>query len=136
MVLSERPISPGNRTADSPKIAPRDPDPRGNALHLGITLAELTPQLITERHLTGIKGLLIKDIDANGLAAEVRNSPSGTQALQEGDIITRINRVPVNTLGDFQRVLGGLKAGDPIVLHVTTIQRDRVIQRIVQFTYQ
>ncbi|PWT90316.1 MAG: hypothetical protein C5B55_09940 [Blastocatellia bacterium] len=136
VVLSERPLLPGARGTESPKITPRDPDPRGNALRLGLTLAELTPQLVTERHLTGVKGLYIKDIDPNGLAAEVRISPSGTPALSEGDVINRINRIPVNTLGDFQRVLNGLKTGDPIVLHVTTIQRDRPIQRIVQFTYQ
>ena len=56
----------------------------------------------------------------------------------EGDVITRINRAPVTTLADFQRVLNGLKPGDPIVLNVSRYQRelDRVAQRIVQFTYQ
>jgi hypothetical protein len=35
-------------------------------------------------------------------------------------------------------VLNGLKQGDPIVLNVVTYQRagDRLLQRIVQFTYQ
>jgi serine protease Do len=141
VVLSERPLLPGAKSAEeTPKATPPQADPRGNALHLGITLAELTPQLVTDKHLTGIKGLLIKEIDPNGLAAEVRVPPSGSSALSEGDVITKINRVPVNTLADFQRVLNGLKSGDPIVLHVTTVASDsrggRVIQRIVQFTYQ
>ncbi|HSB27966.1 MAG TPA: hypothetical protein VLE19_08925, partial [Pyrinomonadaceae bacterium] len=61
-------------------------------------------------------------------------------ALYEGDVINQINRVPVNTLADFQRVMNGLKAGDPIVLHVTSIRRDPRGERqqpiIVQFTYQ
>ena len=63
---------------------------------------------------------------------------AGGPALSEGDVITRINRVPVTTLADFQRVLNGLKPGDPIVLQVSRYQRDldRVAQRIVQFTYQ
>ena len=60
--------------------------------------------------------------------------------LVEGDVINRINRVPVTSLADFQRVLSGLKAGDPIVLNVTRVQRDvkgdRQIPLIVQFTYQ
>jgi S1-C subfamily serine protease len=60
--------------------------------------------------------------------------------LSEGDVITRINRVSVSSLAEFQRVLSGLKPGDPIVLNVTTSLRDsrgeRLIQRIVQFTYQ
>jgi S1-C subfamily serine protease len=60
--------------------------------------------------------------------------------LIEGDVINRINKVPVTTLADFQRVLSGLKAGDPIVLNVTTARRDgrtdRLVPIIVQFTYQ
>jgi S1-C subfamily serine protease len=58
----------------------------------------------------------------------------------EGDIINRINRVPVTSLADFQRVLTGLKSGDPIVLNVTRIQRDvkgdKQVPLIIQFTYQ
>jgi S1-C subfamily serine protease len=104
-------------------------------LHLGLTLGELTQQLITEKHLAGVRGLYVKEVDPSGLAAEVRGS-GGLQALNEGDVITRINRVPVTTLADFQRVLSGLKTGDPIVLQVSRFVRDRVQTRIVQFTYQ
>src|ERR1051325_10065147 len=118
---------------------PKSADPKGNALHLGITLAELTPQLLADRHLTGVQGLYVKEVDANGIIAELRN-PGGQPALAEGDVINRINRVPVTSLADFQRVLSGLKAGDPIVLNTTRIQRDvkgdRQVPLIVQFTYQ
>ena len=102
-----------------------------------MTLAELTPQLVTEKHLTGVRGLYLKDLDPNGVAADVR-SALGLPALQEGDVITRINRMPVTTLADFQRVLGGLKSGDPVVLNVSRYERrlDRVVTQIVQFTYQ
>jgi len=39
---------------------------------------------------------------------------------------------------DFQRVLSGLKAGDPIVLNVTRVdsRSGRQVPLIVQFTYQ
>lgn len=142
VVLSERPSRPGNRGTEqlAPKTTPKDSDPKGNTLHLGITLAELTPQLVTERHLTNVKGLFIKDVDPTGLIAEIRVPPAGLPALVEGDVITRINRVPVTTLADFQRGLSRLKAGDPIVLNVTSLQRDssgeRLASRVVQFTYQ
>jgi len=140
IVLSERPSNAAREWIDSSKAVPKDADPKGNALHLGITLAELTPQLIAEKRLSGVHGLLIKDIDPNGLVAEVRVPPSNNPALIEGDVINRINKVPVTTLADFQRVLSGLKAGDPIVLNVTTARRDgrtdRLVPIIVQFTYQ
>jgi serine protease Do len=140
VALSERPPSNTREwVAPTSTAAPKDSDPRGNSLHLGITLAELTPQLLADRHLTGVQGLYVKDIDANGLVAELRDN-AGQPMLTEGDIISRINRVPVNSLADFTRVLSGLKAGDPIVLNVIRIQKDvkgdRQIPLIVQFTYQ
>jgi len=139
VALSERPPSNTREWVGPTSTAPKGNDPRGNSLHLGVTLAELTPQLLADRHLTGVQGLYVKDIDANGLVAELRNA-AGQPMLVEGDIINRINRVPVSSLADFTRVLSGLKAGDPIVLNVIRIQRDvkgdRQIPLIVQFTYQ
>jgi serine protease Do len=139
VALGERPPQASREWTPPTTPSSKDPDPRGNALHLGITLAELTPQLLADRHLTGVQGLYVKEIDLNGLIAELRNSGGG-QALVEGDVINRINRVPVTSLADFQRVLSGLKAGDPIVLNVTRIARDpkgdRQFPVIVQFTYQ
>jgi Trypsin-like serine proteases, typically periplasmic, contain C-terminal PDZ domain len=141
VVLSERPPSAA-RDFEEPSTKPnvKEANPKGNALHLGITLAELTPQLVAEKHLTGVHGLFVKEIDPNGLVAEVRVQPSNAQALSEGDIINRINKIPVNSLADFQRVVSGLKAGDPIVLNVTTVRGDpkgvRLQPIIVQFTYQ
>ena len=142
IVLGERPPP---QVLRDPEVTPRkEPDPKGNGLRLGITLTELTQQLINEKRLGGVRGLYVKEVDPNGLAAEVR--ANGQQAVAEGDVITRINRMPVTTLADFQRVLGGLKSGDPIVLQVSRSNRlidrvsgaetYRVTTRLVQFTYQ
>jgi serine protease Do len=138
VVLGERPLPPARESAenDPPPAKVKESEPKGNALRLGITLTELTQQLITENRLTGVQGLYLKEVDPNGLAAEVR--VSGQQALNEGDVITRVNRVPVTTLADFQRVVNGLKPGDPVVLlvsrYITNLKR--VTTRMVQFTYQ
>ena len=100
---------------------------------IGLTLGELTPQLITEKHLNGVKGLYVKEVDPNGLAADVRPNE-----IFAGEVVTRINRVPVTTLADFQRVVESVKPGDAIVLNLSHFDRkfNRVAQRIVQFTYQ
>ena len=48
VALGERP--PPNRELVTPtKAAPKETNPRGNALRLGITLAELTPQLVADQ---------------------------------------------------------------------------------------
>src|SRR5687767_1030733 len=136
--LGERP--PLKAWVEPAKTAPKEKNPKGNALRLGITLAEITPQLLADRQVAGTQGLFVKEIDPNGLMAEIR-IPGGTaQALALGDTINRINRVQINSLTDFQRVLNTLKVGDPIVLNVTRLQTDakgeRLIPFIVQFTYQ
>jgi serine protease Do len=138
VVLGERPPPQAIREPGTePAPTGKEPDPKGNGLRLGITLTELTQQLTNEKRLTGVRGLYVKEVDPNGLAAEVR-VPGGQQALVEGDVITRINRIPVVTLADFQRILTGLKPGDPVVLQVSRYSRglDRITTRIVQFTYQ
>ena len=100
---------------------------------IGLTLGELTPQLITEKHLNGVKGLYVKEVDPNGLAADIRPNE-----IIASEVVTRINRVPVAALADFQRVVESLKPGDAIVLNLSRYDRkfNRVAQRIVQFTYQ
>lgn len=138
IVLGERPLLGQRR--DPGEVAPqkgKEPEAKGNGLHLGITLAELTQALIADKHLAGLRGLYVKEVDPSGLAAEVRGI-NGQPTLNEGDVITRINRVPVTSLADFQRVINSLKPGDPVVMHVSRYSRDldRLTSRIVQFTYQ
>src|SRR5882672_5395032 len=58
----------------------------GSGTRLGLTLSELTPPQITEKHLTGVKGLFIKEVDPNGLAADVRPNE-----IIPGEVVTRIN---------------------------------------------
>ena len=119
-------------------VAPKDKadESKSNSARLGLTLAELTPQMIEDKHLSGVKGLYVKDVDPNGLAADL---PESVRVVS-GEVITRINRVPVSTLAEFQRVLDSLKPGDPVVLNLSRYdrrgERAGIIQRIVQFTYQ
>jgi serine protease Do len=133
--LGERPSSLAARDDTDP---PTTPSKTREASHsnnpkLGITLAELTPQIATERNLAGVRGLLVKDVDPNGIAADARPTP-----VRNGEVVVRINRVPVSTLADFQKVVDGLKVGDAVVLNISAFdpQSKHVVQRIIQFNYQ
>ena len=131
VALSERPDFSGIDDAVAPKE--KSENSKSNSARLGLTLSELTPALVTEKRLSGVKGLFIKDVDPNGLAADVRPNE-----VTVGEVITRINRIPVATLAEFQRVIDSLKPGDAVVLNLSRFDRryDRVVQRIVQFTYE
>ena len=132
VTLAERPdFYARDGEVSGPKEKPENA--KSSTGRIGLTLGELTPQQITEKHLDGVKGLYVKEVDPNGLAADVR-----PYDVNPGEVVTRINRVPVATLADFQRVVESLKPGDAIVLNLSRFDRtsDRVVQRIVQFTYQ
>ena len=136
VTLAERPERSGSSPIRDPEAAPNKnklPTVKTNGTPLGLTLSELTPQVIADRHLTGVKGLYIKDVDPNGIAADLRPN-----VITEGDVITRVNRVPVTTLADFERIVGSLKPGDAVVLNLSYHQSspERIAQKIVQFTYQ
>src|SRR6185503_9587085 len=107
---------------------------KSNTARLGLTLAELTAKIIEDNRLNGVKGLFIKDVDPNGLIADL---PDAVRP-RDGEVITRINRIPINTLADFQRVIDSLKPGDAVVLNLSVYFRpeNRITTRIVQFTYQ
>jgi serine protease Do len=137
VAVGERPL-PGNEDvpgAEKPTPKPPATTRKSGAIlesperpRLGLTLSELTPQLANERNLRGVRGLLVKDVDPSGLASEAR--------VEENMVIVRVNRTPVNTIEDFERVVSGLKPGDAVVLNVAYAQGDSIRQAIVQFTYQ
>lgn len=108
-----------------------------NAQQLGVTVIELTAQLATQNRLTGQKGVLVKDIDPNGIIADVK-VPGRETAVKKNDLIVRINRTPVANMAEFSAVVDKLKTGDAVVLHVAGYDAaGRKIQtRIVQFTFQ
>jgi serine protease Do len=134
VTIGERPGSLAPRDEDEPLTPSREKaQPESNRVKLGVTLQELTPPVAADRKLTGVRGLYVKDIDPNGIIADARPRP-----LAEGDVILRINRQPVATLEEFERIVNALKPGDAVVLNVARYDKDagRVIQRVVQFTYQ
>ena len=95
---------------------------------LGLKVSELTEQLAEEKNLRGLRGVLITDVEAGSLADD--------SGLDEGMVILRVNRVTVNSLADFQGFVNSLKPGDAVVLHVADYRGDRILRRIVQFTFQ
>jgi serine protease Do len=135
MKLGERPPrrlastkSNGDQTAEPAKDATKP---------FGLTLVELTPQAAADYQVEGQKGLFVKEINPDSRIAEVR-SATGGDAIGEGDIIQRINRVSVTDNKSFNEAVAKLKKGDPVVLHVIAVDPRTKSGRlkIVQFTVQ
>ena len=98
----------------------------------GLTLTELTPTLAASYKVEAKNGLVVKNINPASYIADVKSS-NGDEALREGDLIQRINRIPVTDLKSFNDIVGKMKKGDAVVLHV--LSKDGQ-PRIVQFTVQ
>jgi Do/DeqQ family serine protease len=134
--IGERPAVERRDDEEMPATEKKEKEPvaqPGAKVPLGITLVELTPAVAAERNVTGVKGLLVKDVDPNGIAADAKPNP-----VTPLDVITTVNRLPVSSLAEFQRIVDSLNAGDPVVLNITryNLNTKRLDRRIVQFTYQ
>jgi serine protease Do len=135
--LGERPSN--SRVSDTAgerrKLGPdgaREP-----AKPFGLTLADLTPALAASYKLDGQKGVVVKEVNPESFIADVKIS-NGSDALGEGDLIRRINRVTVTDLKTFNLAVAKLKPGDAVVMEVVTyssITRQPQL-KIVQFTVQ
>jgi serine protease Do len=121
---------------DTPRKLPIDGQKKPSE-PFGLTLSELTPQLAIDFKLEGAKGLVVKNINPASFIADVKNS-NGSDALNQGDLIQRINRVPVTDLKTFNETVSKLKTGDAVVLQVQNYdsQTGGILNRIVQFTVQ
>jgi serine protease Do len=103
----------------------------------GLTLSELTPVLAETYKLTGMKGLVVRGINPASFIADVKTG-NGVDAIFQGDLIQKINRMQVTDLQSFNAIVKGLKKGDAVVLHIWSSNRGtRSPQiKIVQFTIQ
>jgi serine protease Do len=134
--LGERPLRTARPGEESSRT--RLPlDRKEDAKPFGLTLVDLTPTLAVAHKLEGQKGVLVKEINPESFIADVKLS-NGVDALGEGDLIHRLNRVPVTDVASFSAAVSTLKKGDAVVLHVLTYDgRAKNLQlKVVQFTVQ
>jgi serine protease Do len=135
--LGERPIRPGRSGEESSRTKLPLDKGKEDVKPFGLTLVDLTPTLAATHKLEGQKGVLVKEINPESFIADVKLS-NGVEALGEGDLIQRMNRVAVTDVKTFSEAVGKLKKGDAVVLHVLTYDvRSRGLQlKVVQFTVQ
>jgi serine protease Do len=133
--LGER---PSRRLAVAEPASARASEPAKDvAKPFGLTLVELTPQSAADYQVEGQTGLFVKEINPESTIADVRTTGGG-EAIGQGDIIKRINRIDVKDSKSFTDSVNTLKKGDAVVLHVISVDPRTKTSRlkIVQFTVQ
>jgi serine protease Do len=96
------------------------PETAGNPVKFGIIPRALTDD---EKNLTADKrGVSIQRVDEDSFAEEI--------GLMEHDIVTAINRQPVNSPDDVRKVAQSLKPGDPVTFRVLRSARNSGIRGV------
>jgi serine protease Do len=82
----------------------------GTQARFGVTIENLTPARKNTLGFTGTGGVLVSNVDSGSFAEDIGLAPR--------DIITSINRQPVNTVDDVRRIQDQLKTGDAVAFRV------------------
>lgn len=78
--------------------------------YLGVSIAELNASLAKEYGLDDVRGVYIADVAEDGAAAK--------NGFQEGDVITHIEKMPVNSLAEVRGVLKTKSPGDKVQVKI------------------
>ncbi|MGD9851462.1 MAG: Do family serine endopeptidase [Nitrospirales bacterium] len=79
-------------------------------LKLGLDVQALTAALVEQFELQETGGVLVSKVERGGLAH--------SEGIQEGDLITEVNRQPVRTVTQFSETVGKIKAGQTVLLRI------------------
>jgi serine protease Do len=96
LTLAETPVKEKETASAPARQKPAPPEPPQP--HLGIAVTELTPELAEHLKLPkDTKGVVVADVEEGSAASEA--------GLQIGDVIQQVNRKPVKTMEDFQKLV-------------------------------
>ena len=77
---------------------------------LGITVRSLTPEMADRLNIPSGKGVIVQEVKAGSFADDT--------GLTRGDVILEVNKQPVNSEEDFDRIQSTLKSGQDVVFLV------------------
>ena len=77
---------------------------------LGLQVQDITEELAQSLQLEDIQGVLVSDVTPGGFAGE--------SGIRRGDVITEMNRAPINNLQDYERLLRSVNKGASVLFLV------------------
>lgn len=108
-------VTVGDRTkifADQYGGAKQAPSASAEATQLkfGMSIQQLNPAMREQMNLKTNGGVLVGSVEPGSFADDI--------GLAKGDVVIEMNRQPVNSPSDIQRIQGTLKPGDPVAFKV------------------
>ena len=77
---------------------------------MGVTVRSLTPEMADRLNVPAGKGVVVQDVKPGSFRDDV--------GLTRGDVVLEINKQPVNSDDDFDRVQSTLRSGQDVVFLV------------------
>jgi serine protease Do len=109
--LADRPLLKGG--APGPGKGPATPQEEPNEKKMGITVDDLTPQILQEIGLPkDSTGVVVTDV--------ARLYEAYEKGLGPGDVITEVNRAPITSVSEYRKEIRKVKEGGLIVFYVTS----------------
>jgi len=106
--LADRPLRGGTPGARGEKSAP---DEEPNEKKLGVSVDDLTPQVLQEIDLPKeTNGVVVTNVS--------RLSEAFEKGIGAGDVITEVNRAPIASVADYRREIRKVKEGGLVVFYV------------------
>jgi len=91
-------------------VEPKDQGGENTNAKFGIGIQAVTPGIKQNLGFPGTGGVLINSVEPSSFAEDI--------GLRKNDVITAINRQPVNSIEDVQRIQKTLKSGDSVAFRV------------------
>jgi serine protease Do len=104
VTLAERPRERGGQAPQEEKSG------KESQQKLGLSVQDLTPDIARQLGYQSETGAVVAEV--------VPGSPADDAGLEPGDLVREVNRVPVRTARDFERLVRGLRSGDAVALLV------------------
>jgi len=102
--LGERPPKDGE------EAQPDQGSPEEQGVKLGISISNLTPEVARQNKIRVPTGVVVQSVQPD--------SPAEEAAIQAGDVIHRINRMPITNRQDYLRAMSSLKGEKEITLQI------------------
>ncbi len=117
--LGEVPATPApTRTA----AATPQPTPPAAVGRLGVQYAPITPQLAEQFRLDTREGLVITNVQAGG--------PAARKGVQRGQRIVEVDRQPIRTAEQFDRIMAGKRPGEIVSMLLADRQGRQIIANV------
>ena len=101
-------VAPQQQQPPVQQVPDQDEDQNSTGLG-GVQVGELTPALARQLDLpNGVHGVVVTSVDPSFGGAD----------LQKGDVIEQVNQQPVNSVADYNKLVGSLDSSQPQVLSV------------------